>query len=120
MPIRKTLAATATALGLALAAPLALPALADQPAAQSIDQQQLEAFVNAFQAVNEVEARHAAAFEAAETDDARAQVVAQANAEMVDAIEATAGISVEQYIEVLQQAQVDADLNARIAAMIEG
>ena len=121
MPIRKTLATAATALGLILAAPLALPAMADQPAAaESITQDQLVAFVAAMQAVTEVENRHQAAFEAAESDDDRAQIVAQANAEMVDAIEATDGISVEEYITVLQQAQVDAELNARIAAMIEG
>lgn len=127
MRIQKSL--TATALALILSAPLALPAVAQvaetAPAAPSggqlnVDEAQLEAFVAALRAVNEVEARHMTAFEGADSDEDREQVVAQANAEMVDAIDQTPGITVEDYIAVLQQAQADPSLNARIMAMLEG
>lgn len=129
MRISKTLALPVAALSLALAAPLAAPlpsllggpAIAQEaPAAPSIDDAQLQAFVAALREVDAIEQRYGAELEGAESDADRQSVIAEANDAMIEAIEETPGITVQEYIGVLQQAQADPELNARIMAMLQG
>lgn len=129
MRFAKPLALPAAALALALAAPLAapVPALLGSPAtaqeaapAPTIDDAQLQAFVAALREVDAIEQRYGAELEGAQSDEARQGVIAEANDAMVQAIEETPGITVEEYIGVLQQAQADPELNARIMAMLQG
>jgi len=128
MRFAKTLGLPATALALALAAPLAAPvpsllgspALAQEAPTATIDDAQLQAFVAALREVDAIEQRYGAELEGAQSDEARQDVIAEANDAMVQAIEETPGITVEEYIGVLQQAQADPELNARIMAMLQG
>lgn len=118
----KPVAAALTAIALALAAPMAAPVFAQegQGTEASVSDQTLEAFVTAVNAVNDIEQSYTLAFNEAEDDTAREAVVAEANDAMMEAIDETPGITVEEYIAVLQQAQSDPALNARIVAMLEG
>lgn len=124
----KILALPAAACAFALAAPLAVPvssmlagpAMAQEAPAPTLDDAQLQAFVAALREVDAIEQRYGAELEGAESEEARQSVIAEANDAMVEAIEATPGITVEEYIGVLQQAQADPDLNARIMEMLQG
>ncbi len=128
MRFAKPLALPAAAITLALAAPLAAPvpallgspAMAQEAAAPTLDDAQLQAFVAALREVDAIEQRYGAELESADNDAARQNVIAEANDAMVEAIENTPGITVEEYIGVLQQAQADPELNARIMAMLQG
>jgi len=128
MSFAKTLAIPATAIALALAAPLAVPApalfggpaIAQEAPAPTIDDAQLQAFVAALREVDAIEQRYGAELESADSEEARQNVITEANDAMVEAIEETPGITVQEYIGVLQQAQADPELNARIMAMLQG
>jgi hypothetical protein len=130
------LAAGITALGLALAAPLALPAAAqDAPEAQqapqqapqvqqapgfAVDDAQLEAFIAALRSVDELEREYTESLQQAETDEQREAIVAEANSAMAEAIENTPGMTLETYVAILQQAQQDPALSSRIMERIDG
>jgi len=130
MPLPRYLTPALAALTLALAAPQAAPVLAslagpataqEAPTPEvTIDDARLDAFVSALRAVDAIEQTYTEAFSEAESDAAREAVIAEANEAMVGAIEETPGITLEEYLGVLQQAQVDPDLNARIMAMLQG
>jgi|SRR5690554_1078872 len=128
MRFDRTFALPAAVLAAALAAPLAAPvssplgnaALAQTAPAPSIDDAQLQAFVAALREVDAIEQRYGAELEGAQSDEARQDVIAQANDAMIEAIEGTPGITVQEYVAVLQQAQSDPELNARIMAMLQG
>lgn len=129
MRFDRTFALPAAALAVALAAPLATPvssplgnaALAQTaPAPRVDDDAQLQAFVAALREVDAIEQRYGAELEGAQSEEARQDVIAQANDAMIEAIEDTPGITVQEYVAVLQQAQSDPELNARIMAMLQG
>jgi hypothetical protein len=118
------------ALSLALAAPFALPAMAqdtaapteaapatpqvEQPQVLAVDDAKFDAFIAALRAVDELEREYTETLEAAGTDEEREAIVAEANAAMADAIAETPDITVEEYIAILQHAQSDPELAARI------
>lgn len=120
------LAATMTALSLALAAPLALPAMAQTaptaPAAptMSVDDTQLEAFIAALRSVDELEREYSETLQQAESDEQREAIVAEANDAMAEAIENTPNMTLDEYIAILQAAQNDPELSARIMDRLEG
>mgnify|MGYP001232115721 FL=1 len=120
------LAATMTAASLALAAPLALPAMAQTattaPAAptMSVDDTQLEAFIAALRSVDELEREYSETLQQAESDEQREAIVAEANDAMAEAIENTPNMTLDEYIAILQAAQNDPELSARIMDRLEG
>ena len=120
------LAATMTAVSLALAAPLALPAMAQTattaPAAptMSVDDTQLEAFIAALRSVDELEREYSETLQQAESDEQREAIVAEANDAMAEAIENTPNMTLDEYIAILQAAQNDPELSARIMDRLEG
>jgi hypothetical protein len=126
------LAATMTAVGLALAAPMAMPAMAQdtQPAPEtqqleqaptmSVDEAQLEAFVEALRTVDELEREYTETLQEAESDEQREQIVAEANTAMAEAIENTPNMTLDEYVAILQAAQNDPELSARIMERFEG
>ena len=124
MLFTKPLAVPFTALALALSAPLALPAMAQEATQEapgpSINDEQLQAFVAALREVDAIEQRYGASLNVAHSDEERQAVITEANEAMVSAIEETPGITVQEYLEVLQQAQADPELNARIMEMLQG
>jgi hypothetical protein len=133
MPKINRLATAMAAISLALAAPLALPAAAQeaqqeapqtpqmqQAPALTVDDAQLEAFVAALRSVDELERGYSETLQQAETDEEREAIVAEANTAMAEAIENTPGMSLEDYIAILQQAQQDPALSARIMERLDG
>jgi hypothetical protein len=76
--------------------------------------QQLESFVVAAIAVDEVIREWNPRIQAAQDDAQAAQLREQANAELVEVITQTEGITIEEYQEIGRAAQADPDLAARI------
>lgn len=105
-----------------LTAPFALPVAAQETVTDSasITDTQLDAFMRALNAVNEVEQSYLEQVEAETDVEAREALIVEANQAMVGAIEESDGISVEDYVAIMRLAQTDEALNARIVAMLEG
>lgn len=120
MKLRKHIAPALAAAMLAIATPLAGTAVAEQAPAVTIDDEQLASFVNALRAVDTLEQEYSATLAEAESDADREAVIEEANEAMATAIEETPGISLDQYVAILQQAQTDPELTERIMSMLEG
>jgi hypothetical protein len=101
-----------------LTAALALALAASGPvwaqAQPEFSDQQLESFVVAAIAVDEVIREWNPRIQAAEDDAAAAELREQATAELVEVITRTEGITIEEYQEIGRAAQADPDLAARI------
>ena len=97
---------------LALALAVSGPAWA-QAQAEFTDQK-LESFVVAALAVEELIRQWNPRIQGAESAEQAAQLREQASTELVDTINRTQGITVEEYQEIGQAAQGDANLAARI------
>jgi Domain of unknown function (DUF4168) len=81
--------------------------------------QQLESFVIAALAVDQLIREWNPRIQAAEDDAEAAQLRDQATGELAAAIARTDGITVEQYQEIGRAAQADPDLKARIDAIYQ-
>ena len=106
--MRKALIAAALALGLAASGP------AWAQAQTEFSDQQLESFVVAALAVDEVIREWNPRIQAAENEEQAAQLREEANAELLETISQTDGMTIEEYQEIGQAAQADPDLAARI------
>ncbi|MGY6533889.1 MAG: DUF4168 domain-containing protein [Pararhodobacter sp.] len=115
-----TIAPALAAAMLLIAAPVATTAQTEAPAPVTIGDERLEAFVAALRTVDQLEQQYTETLSQAETDAEREAVIAEANEAMTTAIEETPGISLDEYVTILQQAQTDPDLTARIMALLEG
>ena len=119
--IRLTAAALAT-LGLALAA---VPATAGQPAgiqlaqAESFSDEKIESFAMAALEVSKIRNDYVGRIQQAGSEEERQQLAEQATSEMVDAVEATPGITTEEYNAIIQAAQGDQALSDRIKQQIQ-
>ena len=107
--MRKVLTAGAVALVLAASG----PALA-QEAQTEFSDQQLESFVVAAIAVDEVIREWNPRIQAAENEEQAAQLREEANAALLETIAQTEGMSVEQYQEIGQALQNDPELANRV------
>jgi hypothetical protein len=106
--VRKVL--TAAALALALAASSSAWAQAQT----EFSDQQLESFVVAAVAVDQLIREWNPRIQAAESEEQAAQLREEANAALLETISETEGITIEQYQEIGQAAQSDPELAARI------
>lgn len=107
MPFRSTFRATTTAVTLALvAAPVALltPHIAAAQETESYSAEELDAFTSALIGVAGVREKYTPVLQSAESEDQQAAVVEEANAEIVDVIERTAGMTMDRYLEIAQAA----------------
>lgn len=122
MPLRKTLTTTTTAIALALAA-APITALTTQPAAAQAtgdySSQELDAFTAALVEVSVVREKYNPLLQSAETEDQQAAIIEEANAEMMQAIEGTDGMTMDSYLEIAQAASEDESLNERIVARLQ-
>lgn len=114
------MAMSAGAVGIApaLAQEAEAPAAAPAPAAE-YDDAKLQSFVVAFLQVDQINRTYATQLQEAEGEEAQNEVRAKASEEMVRAVEATDGITVEEYGSIIQQAQTDPDLAQRINEQIQ-
>ena len=106
--MRKTLAAAALALALTASGS------AWAQAQTEFSDQQLESFVVAALAVDELIREWNPRIQAAENEEHAAQLREEANAALLETISQTDGITIEQYQEIGQAAQSDSELAARI------
>jgi hypothetical protein len=119
------LSASVAALSLGTVAPVAAqtaaPAPAEQPEAQQVEMTdtKLEAFVEALMGVEEVRMDYTPQIEAATSEEEQAALVNQANAEIIEKIEAVPDLTVDEYVTIAQVAQQDQELGARIANLVE-
>lgn len=119
------LSASVAALSLGAVAPVmaqtAAPAPAPAPQASEIDMsdEKLEAFVTALLGVEEVRIEYTPQIEAADSEEDQAELVNEANEEIISKIDAVDELTVDEYVSIAQAAQQDQELGARIAALVE-
>lgn len=82
--------------------------------ADQIDDATIEAFAAAQARIAELQALYTAQYEAAETEEQRMQISEEATAEMMAAVEATPGITLDEYNAVVEAANQDPALVERI------
>ena len=121
-----TVALTALAFGGAV--PLAAQSTAPSenepagPAQQGevFTEEKIDAFVIALQQVDRIRKSYVPQIRAAETREEQAALVESANAEIVERIEETPGMSVDEYLDIGERAQRDPQLSQRIQSHFEG
>ena len=79
----------------------------------------LEAFVTAALAVDDLVKTWAPRIDNADSQERADQLRTQANTELIDAVESTDGISLDEYRQIVREAGQDADLSARIQKIVE-
>jgi hypothetical protein len=120
MPLSKPLAAIVTAATFALAPVAAVPALAQETSAPAaVSDAELDAFVIAYREVFALEQQFGAELQQAEDEATQQAIIAEAQAEMTQAVEDAPGIGVERYIEILQLAQADPELQAELTERLQ-
>jgi len=122
MLIQTTLKATTTAIALALATAPMVTLTAQGAAAQSAESyssEELDIFTDALLEVAQVRQKFTPQLQSAETEDEEAAIVEEANAEIMQVIEDTDGISVDRYTEIAQAASEDQELNQRIIKRVQ-
>jgi hypothetical protein len=100
--------------GAALALAVAASSSAWAQEQTEFSDQQLESFVVAAVAVDELIREWNPRIQAAESEEQAAQLREEANAALLETISETEGITIEQYQEIGQAAQSDPELAARI------
>lgn len=128
MTIARTLAALAA--GFALSGALAAGAFAQEgntapaePAVEaataSYSEEQLQAFAVAYLQVSEIGMAYDERIQAAQTDEELMGLQAQAQEEMIAAVENVDGLSVDDYNSILIDAQADPELGATIQGYVD-
>ena len=87
--------------------------------AAGITGEQLDVFVEAYVQVNQIGAAYDGPMQAAESDDERNALRVQAQREMVDAVDALDGITVEEFNQIMVVAQSDPAVGDRVRKRIE-
>lgn len=129
MTLKKTLYTSLAAAGMAVSAFFAGPAVAqdggadtgeDSAATADVSEVELDAFVAAVGAVMSIEQTYAARLADAEGDQAQQQqLMEEARAEMMTAVNETPDIDVDRYVEIIELAQNDPELRADLTDRME-
>lgn len=121
--LTKTFVSTISGLALALGATVGVAsaqeaapeAQMEAPAATApVDDEKLRSFAVAFLEVAKVNQVYQPQIEAAESPDEQQRLQESAGAQMLEAVNAQDGITVDEYNVIIQQAQADPDLAQRI------
>lgn len=128
MDIRRYTIATVAAFGLSLpAAGFALaqetaPAQPEtqiqQPAAQDFSDETLRSFAVAFLEVDQINKEYTPRLQAAQTPEEQQKLQEEASQEMVNAVQNSEGITVQEYTSIMQAAQADPDLAKKLTDYI--
>ncbi len=105
-------AATFAAAPVAPAMAQQAPAQAPEPVSASVSKTELEAFVVAYKHVVAIEQVYGQRLQAAADDAEKQAIINEAQVEMTQAVEDAPDIGVDRYIEILQMAQTDPELEA--------
>jgi len=124
LTFKTKLAATTTAVALALSTPFAAVAQDTDQAGQQmkpgdVTDEKVSAFVEALVAVDGVRNTYGPKIEAEDSEEAKQELVNEANSAIVQAVDSIDGMSVDQYTSILQLAQADEDLNQKIMSEIK-
>jgi hypothetical protein len=101
-------------------APTAPPGL-EAPAAQTpaVDDQKLQSFTVAFVEVEKIKQEYTERLQSAATTEEEEQIRNEAGERMLQAVESTDGISVDEYNEIVQSAQADPEFAQRLSEVIQ-
>jgi len=120
MPKAKMLTTALTALTIAVAPIATLPAMAQQGNAQSeVSEAELDAFVIAFKDVVAIEQDYGTRLNDVTDEAERQALINEAQAEMTQAVEDAPDIEVDRYVEILEIAQTDPDLQAELTSKLQ-
>lgn len=120
MSMNKTLTAALAAATFATAPVIVAPAMAQQaPAQAEVSETDLEAFVVAYRDVVAIEQAYGQQLQAAADDAEKQAIITEAQVEMTQAVEDAPDIDVDRYIEILQLAQTDPDLQADLKQRLQ-
>lgn len=115
------LGAVALAAIMAAATPMAAVAQAEvAPMVQQVTDAEIAAFAKAYTQVIAINEEYVPQVEEAADDEARQVLLDEARVAQSQAVEATQGIDLERYLEILTLAQNDPDLTAQITSYLEG
>lgn len=119
MSLKKFLASTALAATMATAPVMVPMAMAQDQidgAAIASESEMVDAFIAAALAVNEVRESYMAQIEAEADQNAQMEMLEAADAAMLQAVEETPGITLDEYIAIANAAAEDPELAAQIDA----
>ncbi|MCO6390410.1 DUF4168 domain-containing protein [Aliihoeflea aestuarii] len=127
MAFNKTIRNAILSAALGVSAMALTPALAQEtmeapveaPAGATYDEGKLQSFVVAFLQVDEINRTYAPQLQEAESEEAQGTVREEASQEMMQAVESVEGITVEEYGQIIQQAQTDPALAEQINGYIQ-
>ncbi len=109
--------ATAITVATIAAAPAAIAQEAMAPA--TVSASELDAFVVAYKDVIAIEQDYGVRLQQAGDESEKQLIISEAQDEMTQAVEAAPDIEVERYIEIIQLAQADPDLQADLTAKLQ-
>ncbi|MFO7772215.1 MAG: DUF4168 domain-containing protein [Roseovarius gahaiensis] len=118
----KKLATAITAAALAIAPVVMTPAMAQEstaPAPAPVAEDELDAFVVAYKDVIAIEEKFVVRLEEASDEAEEQAIISEAQAQMTQAVEEAPDIEVDRYVEILQLAQTDPDLQAELTTKLQ-
>ena len=116
----KMLATAVTAAMIAATSITVAPATAQQTIAPAtVSDLELDAFVVAYKEVTAIEQDYGARLQDAGGDAEKQAIIGEAQVEMAQAVEAAPNIGVDRYIEILQLAQTDPELQAQLTTRLQ-
>jgi len=119
LTFKTSLAAILSAAVLAFAAPVvAQESQPAQIAAEDVTDAQVEAFVDAILAVEQVRDEYGAPIQAAEDEAAQQKLVEEANEAAFAAVDAVENMDVDTYVAIANAAGDNEDLNQRVIARL--
>lgn len=117
MSLKKALATTLTVTALTMSPLLAGGVAAQQSTA--ISEAELEAFVGAYKDVVTIEQEYGSRLQGTEDEAEQQAIINEAQTEMTQAVEDAPDIGVDRYVEILQLAQNDPELQAQLNERIQ-
>lgn len=109
-----------TAATLAAAPIVVTPVMAQQSTAPAtVTEPELDAFVTAYKDVVAIEQDYGARLEGVDDSAQQQAIISEAQIEMTQAVEEAPDIGVDRYIEILQLAQTDPELQAELTARLQ-
>ncbi|WP_188078311.1 DUF4168 domain-containing protein [Aquicoccus porphyridii] len=88
-------------------------------AAEDVTETQVNAFVDAALAVQEVQNEYIPQIQATEDEGARNEIIEQANTAAAAAVESVDELTIDDYLAIAEAARQDEDLNGRIMARLQ-
>ncbi len=116
----KPFTAAIAAVSFTAASVLAVPGMAQQAVPPvEIQESEIDAFVVAYKEVVAIEQDYSARIQQVEDEAEKQSLVQEAQTEMTEAVDESPDIEVDRYVEILQLAQTDPDLQAQLSSKLQ-